>query len=393
MRITLAALVLALPASAQDITFPDFSSTAGLVFNEDATTSGTALRVTSAALSERGTIFWDQPMAVSAGFDTVFEFQFSSPSAGGGDGMTFIIQNDIRGTAAFGNHASQMGYGAFSGAPAGTAISNCLVVEIDTYQGGNDTSGNEISIHTNGPAECTGDELLSIASTTPATLFNSDGLVHQLRIAYTPGLIDVYLDDLVNPTLSAFYDFGVGGTWLNMQPVTGLDLIGGTSAYIGFTASNGGAWENHDVLSWNWTSVNPIATPFCTSAPNSSGVAATISADGSASLAANDLLLIGDGMPPGQPGIFYYGPDSLQVPFGDGFRCVGGSAGTVKRIFPFVTADMAGHVDRTVDNTNPTHAASFLASATLRFQIWYRDPAAAMTGFNLSDGIEITFAP
>ena len=34
-----------------------------------------------------------------------------------------------------------------------------------------------------------------------------------------------------------------------------------------------------------------------------------------------------------------------------------------------------------------------LAPGTLHFQSWYRDPAAMLSGFNLSDGLSILFTP
>jgi hypothetical protein len=45
-----------------------------------------------------------------------------------------------------------------------------------------------------------------------------------------------------------------------------------------------------------------------------------------------------------------------------------------------------------VNNTLPVHV-QFTPGATLHFQAWFRDPSAGMTGFNLSDGLELTLAP
>ncbi|MFT4538525.1 MAG: hypothetical protein ACI841_000656 [Planctomycetota bacterium] len=45
---------------------------------------------------------------------------------------------------------------------------------------------------------------------------------------------------------------------------------------------------------------------------------------GSASVAANKLVLEVMGLPPGQPGLFCYGSAQAQLAFGNGFRCVGG---------------------------------------------------------------------
>jgi hypothetical protein len=141
-----------------------------------------------------------------------------------------------------------------------------------------------------------------------------------------------------------------------------------------------------------------VGSNYCTSFPNSATPAGTtcgaiIRASGSDSVAANDLVLTSEPTPPGEPGIFYYGPNALGgAPFGDGLRCVGGAGGTVVRIFPFVSANGAGVMSTTIDNTNPANA-QITAGATLNFQSWFRDPAANMAGFNLSNGLSITFTP
>ncbi len=80
------------------------------------------------------------------------------------------------------------------------------------------------------------------------------------------------------------------------------------------------------------------------------------------------------------------------VVFGDGLRCVGGPAGSVVRIFPFAVADVAGTMSATIDSTLPAHS-QLAAAMPHGFQAWFRDPAAGMSGFNLSNGLEITFAP
>ena len=50
-----------------------------------------------------------------------------------------------------------------------------------------------------------------IGRITPA-INMSDGLLHVMRISYTPGTLNVYLDNLVTPLLSIPWDFNTGGT-------------------------------------------------------------------------------------------------------------------------------------------------------------------------------------
>lgn len=138
--------------------------------------------------------------------------------------------------------------------------------------------------------------------------------------------------------------------------------------------------------------VIPPWTNYCVALANSTGLGAFISASGTASVAANDLVLRAGPIAAGEPGIFYYGPAQSMLAFGDGLRCVSGSSGTVVRIFPFVQADAQGMLELAFDNTGPAHA-QVVAGATLNFQGWFRDPAAGASGFNLSDGLSVPFVP
>jgi hypothetical protein len=66
-----------------------------------------------------------------------------------------------------------------------------------------------------------------------------DGREHRARIKYQPPLLAVYLDDE-----------------LLVQTPADLSLVtdGEGKAWVGFTASTGNGYENHDLLSWEWSS-------------------------------------------------------------------------------------------------------------------------------------------
>ena len=137
-----------------------------------------------------------------------------------------------------------------------------------------------------------------------------------------------------------------------------------------------------------------IGTNYCTAAPNSATSGAILSATGSVSVAANDLVLASIGQPVGSPGLFYYGGGTLQAPFGDGFRCVAISGGGVQRLFPFQTTGAAGVMTHSVNYDNVmTASVRITPGSTWYFQSFYRDPAAGGAGFNFSDGLAITFEP
>ena len=125
---------------------------------------------------------------------------------------------------------------------------------------------------------------------------------------------------------------------------------------------------------------------------NSTGSGATLSATGSASIAADDLVLDAAGLLPSQAVLLFAGVNAVNggngVSFGDGLRCAGG---TLKRLG--------------VRSPNPGGEASWgpglaaiggwSAGDLRRLQAWYRDPVASPcgTGFNLSHGIEVQLLP
>ena len=152
-----------------------------------------------------------------------------------------------------------------------------------------------------------------------------------------------------------------------------------------------GDWLTHIV--YRPTNCGGPGQTYCVSSVNSTGVGASIGYIGSTSLGANDLVLTCTGGPVGSPGLFFYGPNQIQTPFGDGFRCVGGQ---ILRIQPPGTFDVFGNVAKVVDNTQaPMNAGSgaWLAGSTWNLQYWYRDIPAGNTGFNLSNGLSLTFTP
>ncbi len=140
------------------------------------------------------------------------------------------------------------------------------------------------------------------------------------------------------------------------------------------------------------TSSTDVGTHYCISVPNSSGQAATISAEGDASISYNDLTLISTGCSTGDFGLFFYGPDQVQVPLGDGFLCVGGG---LSRLLPPLLTDGSGRAERALDFTQPplgSGSGMVLPGSTWNFQFWFRDPGGpGGSGYNLSDGLNITF--
>lgn len=134
----------------------------------------------------------------------------------------------------------------------------------------------------------------------------------------------------------------------------------------------------------------PAVTNYCTTTPNSVGPGVVVSTTGTTSMSANDLVLIGTGGPTNFFGIFYYGPNQIAAPFGDGVRCVGAGGLGVFRLPP-VNSGATGVFTSALDHgTTPGPVA---AGETWNFQCWYRDPTGGPAGFNLSDAASVFFCP
>ena len=134
-----------------------------------------------------------------------------------------------------------------------------------------------------------------------------------------------------------------------------------------------------------------LVQSYCESAPNSVFAGARIGASGSTSLAVNDLVLEVARATPLQNGLFFGGPASGQTPFGDGYRCVFGSA--LRFNPPMPTSAALGLASRAIDLSSPP-ANAIGAGSTWYFQFWYRDPLGpGGSGFNLSDGLAASFRP
>ena len=92
---------------------------------------------------------------------------------------------------------------------------------------------------------------------------------------------------------------------------------------------------------------------------------------------------------PSQFGLFFFGSTAGQSPFGDGILCIGT---VTARINPPQPASTEGGYERALDFTQPPLDV-VTAGSTQFFQLWYRDPQAGGSGFNLSDGLAVAFCP
>ncbi len=405
-------------AAAQSFQYTDFTGATGLAFVERGAINGAILRVhdelAPSGPTNRGAVWRDTPVSVSGGFDTTFVININSGggASGGGDGMAFVIQNEMVagdtgnvGVAGIGRHASALGYGIFVTSNPGESIDNSLVIEFDTFFNDNqpaaapilDPDSNHISVHTGGTGENDQREEFSIGRATSADLGvnMSDGLDHTVRILYQPGTLEVYFDGTL--VITTPYSFSTGGTFLDSgAPVGGLNLIGGNSAWVGFVGSSGGSLENHDVISWTWDSGGP-GTNYCPANVNSSGNPATMSATTSLSVAANDTTLTTSDMPNFVFGFFISSRASgfVSNPAGSqGNLCLSGAIGRYVGPGQIQNSSSNGTINLAIDlamQPTPLGFVQVAAGETWYYQSWFRDSSMGQPTSNFSDGLSLTF--
>ncbi|MFT7669853.1 MAG: agmatine deiminase [Planctomycetota bacterium] len=127
---------------------------------------------------------------------------------------------------------------------------------------------------------------------------------------------------------------------------------------------------------------------FCVSTSNSSGVAAQIDAVGEFGISDENFTLVASGVIPNSFGLFFYGANEGQTPFGAGWLCLSGS---VARLNPALVGSASGVVAHSVDFQNGSAGVGpnqITAGSTWKFQYWYRDGI----GWNLTDGLSVTFS-
>ena len=238
LRIVSLALI-ASPALA-DVSYPTFTSPAGLELEGSATVQNGALLLTPASSGLAGAAWAEDRQDVTNPFTVEFTFKLD----GTADGLAFVIQRNI--PNALGAVGGGLGY---------DGIFNGLAVEFDTFANfpNDDPSGNHVSVHTGGNLGIGAHHSDSIGSTSLVTRLN-DGALHTVRIEYVPGVMSIYVDSGL-PALQVAVDFQ-----------TLLALPGG-DAWVGFTAATGFFTQSHEVYSWSFDENSHSATGNLPPAP------------------------------------------------------------------------------------------------------------------------------
>lgn len=123
---------------------------------------------------------------------------------------------------------------------------------------------------------------------------------------------------------------------------------------------------------------------YCFSLGNSTGSRADLQGFGTTDPNNADLMFIASPVP-NSTGIIFFGPNQIDLPFGNGRRCIGGSV----RRMPAVAA--TGNVLRYEFDWNFVWASDLQPGTTWKFQAWFRDIDGGGSEFNTSDAITIDF--
>ena len=235
LRLTVLGALLASPSWAAAISFPDFSSIAGLQLNGNAAQAGTALRVTPSAPGQSGSVFSTSVvnLGANASFSTFFQFQITNNGGIGdgdgigADGLVFAVQT-VSNTA--GGPGGGIGY---------SGLANSVGIEFDTYDNGagvGDPNGNHVGIDLSG-------NIASVATQTEPTRFNN-GAIWNVWVDYNgvTNLLEVrWGTSALRPVAAGLSNVG------NLAAI-----LGSSSVFAGFTSGTGSGFGNHDILSWEF---------------------------------------------------------------------------------------------------------------------------------------------
>ena len=171
--------------------------------------------------NEARSAFFTTPVNVQQ-FSTGFDFQLTNPNA---DGFTFTIQGS--GPTALGTVGGGLGYGG---------IPTSVAVKFDLYNNageGPDSTG----LYTNGAVP-----------TVPAINLSSTGInlhsgdIFNAQLTYNGATLTVVITDTVtNASATQTYTVNIPA------------IVGGPTAYVGFTGGTGGITAVQDILNWTYS--------------------------------------------------------------------------------------------------------------------------------------------
>jgi hypothetical protein len=225
------ACITGLEAQTLVFDYPNLGEAGGLCLQGEAEYSGNRLRLTPGGAHRVGGAWVSAKHFLQGGFETTFQFRLKEPS----EGFAFVIQNNA--LPALGPAGPGLGYGG---------VPNSLAVEFDitANAGIDDDWPYDISVHSRGALPNSPDPSARLGGTNGLPRY-SNGEAHTARIVYSPGLLQVFLDDGPLPPVP-----------VDLASLLNLDK---GRAWVGFTGATGDSGEAQEILSW---SLNLASSPL-----------------------------------------------------------------------------------------------------------------------------------
>ncbi len=217
------------------ISFPaGFTGETSLTLNGSATISGSLLRLTDGGAREASSAFFTSPLNITQ-FVSDFSFQLTNAT---GDGFAFVVQGV--GPTALGPRGGGLGYGPDNitnpNPSPNPPIGKSVAVKFDL--GSNAGEGkNSTGSYTNGASPT----MPSIDLTSSGINLHSSDIVN-VHVTYNGTTLTWSLTDATT-----------GKSFSTSATVNIPSLVGGNTAFIGFTAGTGFYTATQDILSWTFS--------------------------------------------------------------------------------------------------------------------------------------------
>ena len=198
-----------------------FTST-NLTLVNDASIASGALQLSDGGGGEERAVWFNTPVS-SLAFTSDFNYQATSAVA---DGMTFTLQNDPTGLYALGDGGGGLGYGG---------IESSVAVKLDLYSNmgeGTDSTG----VYSNGTLPY----LPALDMTSSGVVLRSGNLIH-VHILYDGTTLTWTITDTVT-----------NANYTASKSVNIPSVVGGNTAYVGFTAATGTFASTQSISNWTF---------------------------------------------------------------------------------------------------------------------------------------------
>ena len=183
---------------------------------------------------ERQSVFFNKQVNIAA-FKTSFDFTAVGNPGYMADGLTFCIQNN--GKNALGSAGGGLGYGADPTVGTGDHIEKSVAVKFDVYQNWPDPSSSTTGLYKNGEVPTGGVDLGNYK------IDLRSGHVMHVTVQYDGKILGVTITDTKTGA----------NAWQQYQ-IDIPSIVGGNTAYVGFTGGTGAATSDTEVRTWTFAS-------------------------------------------------------------------------------------------------------------------------------------------